>query len=231
MPYLISYARQRKLANPNDRMFLEIVEHLRRIDPRAPQNADLSRKMQTWGVWDLEEYDFPAEVMHAPSIKEQEKRLMTILEKLPKTHYPRTRPYVLSYMEFISSKRASMAALRKKGADLGQPFVRSEGVLQALTILYEKQPYWENAEAMVKKLQIDKRQQALVRLRAAARVGEWGLFMDVIKKDKLKFPALYYAQTCLEYNNKELAITYIRQMPKVDERVRLFMDLEYVPIS
>jgi hypothetical protein len=227
MPYLISYAQQRKLVDPNDSTFSEILDHARRLDPRNPQNADSCKKMQTLGVMEIDEYDFVADVLHLRKLKEQYQRFNTIASKLPKGHYQRTRPILTLYIELIGQKNTLFNQAKKKTMDLGQSFYRSEGLFQTLIHLYEKQPTWEYAETIVKPQQVDKRHQALMRLRAAARIGDWGLFMELIKKEKLKFPPQYYAQTCLEFNNKELAIGYIRQIPKVDERVTLLMDLEY----
>ena len=159
------------------------------------------------------------------TMKEQEKKMELIRTKTAKNSFTRIKPSLDMYRDFIAQK-GKMATEQKGKIDLAKFYLNTEGVLSTIMKLNENKELAGNGEILAKKQNVDKKHLTLVKLRAAAKIGDWGAFVDIIKKDKPKIPAQYFAQTCIEFNNKDLAINYIKQIPILEDKVSMLFDIE-----
>ncbi len=225
--YLVSYAQQRRMVNPQDETLPAIYDFVRKSDQRNPQAAEMVRRLQHVGIPDIEEYDQMADTLHVSTVKEAQSRLAAIM-RTPKHLYPRIKAFAEQQLIFLDAKAAHVGMMKKKGVNPGDAFIRSAGPFQALMALHEKKEA-ATADTMVKKLKIDPRQYQLVRFRAAAKSAEWTVFNDIFKREKSKIPPIYLAKTCLEFDNKEVARDYIKLIPNIDERVSMLLEIEYAP--
>jgi len=225
--YFLSYAWQRRRANPADPTLEGIYDFARKLDPHNPAAVEIARKLQAAGVPDMDEYDTLADILHTPAMKDTEKKLVSLLQKTPKTAYQRIKPFADGHLNFIEFKAGHISSTKKKGGQVAEQFIKSEGVFEAMMNLSNQKDSGVVVEAMIKKLKIDIRYSQMVRLRLAAKTKDWGAFLEIIKKEKPKFAPQYYARTCIEFGNIELATSFIKQVPIIEEKIDMLLDIEY----
>ncbi len=228
--YLLSYAHERRLANPSDDTLNAIYDFVHKMDPHNPVAAEMGKKLQQAGVLDLEEYDVLADALHMTNVKEALKKLNYLVTKTPKNAFLRVKPFAESHLGFLEFKAGHAATMKKKGTDVGDPFLKTEGIFEAIMNLTEKKDFAPAAEAMAKKLRVDTKYNQMIKLRAAAKTKEWGMFLDIIKKEKPKLTPQYFARTCIEFGNNELATTFIKQVPVLEEKITMLLDIEYLSL-
>lgn len=224
--FLMSYLQLKKQSNPDkDETLNALFEYYHKIDTRNAEQAEMQKRLNIHDLSSIEEYHTLADLLHLQTMKEQEKRFDLLKNKTPKTSYTRIKPHLELYKDLIVMK-GKMAAEHKGKVDSVKYFTNSNGVLMTVLKYTENKDLNNIAEAVAKKQNVDKRQLLMLKLRAAAKNNDWGGYMDMTRKEKIKFPIQYYAETCVEFGNKELAIQYIKQHPSIDDRVNMLLEIE-----
>lgn len=214
LTYLISYAQQRKLFNSEDQLLKNVYDLLER-DPRT----------QPLGIIEMKSVDMISSAIHQSHIKDLKIQAAQFSNYGGKAMLQHQKILMDQYMGFILHK-ANMLKGHKKHDEFGNEFFLSDALFPALSGLYAKAGAMAAGDAMAKKLNVDKRYLFLIKLRALAKVGDWNSFMELIKKEKQKIKPEVFAEICLEFGKKELAVTYIRQMSNVEEKVQKLEECE-----
>lgn len=224
--FLVSYAQQRKMINPSDDTLSNIFEIARRLDPKNPAHQEPFKKLSAYGIGEVEEIDQLIDNLHVVHIKDLEKRVSLLLTKTAKTSFPRIKPFIGADMDYQLIKSHEYLGMKKKGTDLGDKFLRSDSIFNTIMLVNEKAVLSPIGEGIAKKLNLDRKQYTLVRLRAAAKCNDWGQYMEIIKKEKPKINPQFFAQTCMEFGNKELAVIFIKQITSPEDKVSMLLDIE-----
>lgn len=215
--YLLSYAQQRKLYNPEDPLERAVFEIVSRAGPSAGSAAGT--------VTDLLGIEYLSKIIHAPHIKNTEMMVGQFFTQTPKTMLAPLKAQVEQYMGFLQHKKGVLKSL-KKPAEGANEFILSEAVFPAIMSLHSRNATSAQGDVMSKKLGIDKKHAFLIKLRAFAKAQDWGSFMETIKKEKIKMSPEYFADMCIEHGKKDLAINFIKMMGNDEEKVNYLIDIE-----
>jgi hypothetical protein len=218
--YLLSYLHQRLVVNPLDSMSRAIYTNMRNVT-----NPEVMKKLQAAGAVDMDEYNALAEALHASTLKDAKSKISSVLS-LPKNVYVRIKPFLESYYSFLDFKATNIDLLKKKGISPAEGFIRAEGLFESLLHLYGKKDFMSIADAMVKRQKVEPKFALMIKLRALAKAREWMTFNDVAKKEKPRLQPQYYAKTCIEFGNTEIAAVYIRDVPDIEQKIEMYMDIE-----
>jgi len=219
LKYLLSYVHQRLVINPSDGMSKAIYANIRSL-----QSSETLKKLQAAGAVDMDEYNALAEALHASTLKETKIKISSLLS-LPKNMYLKIKPFLENYYSFLDFKATNIDLLKKKGISPGEGFINSEGLFESLLYLYGKRDFISIADAMVKRQKVEPKFALMVKLRALAKAKEWVTFNDVAKKEKPKLLPQFYAKTCIEFGNFEMADPYIRDVPDIEQKIEMYMDI------
>ena len=217
--YLLSYAHERIRINPDDKMLRDIYNH-------STSDSEIGKKLYYAGILDVNEYQMFANAIHNETYHDTKDKLQQIV-LAGKNNYMKIKPYADNYLNFLEFKAANLSLMRTKGAMSVEGFALAEPLFKSILELGAKREHSAVIEAMAKKLKIEPKYVMMLRLRALAKVNDWVSFNDIAKKEKPRLPAQYYARTCIEFGNKELAVSFIAAVPIIEEKIDLFMDIEY----
>ena len=215
--YLLSYAHEHSNLNPGDDLMSEIYDYM--VDRKDSQGA---KKLIMSGTKELEEHDTLANILNLKDNDEALKVMSQFLTKTPKNEFTRIKPATESYYNFLTYKIKDM---KDKGLELDPISESIEGSFEFILHYAEKHGI-SSIDGLVKKLKIENKYVHMLKLRVLAKVNDWEEFQKLIKKEKPKLLPQYYADLCIEFGNKELAIHYIFLVPNLDEKIDIFMEIE-----
>jgi len=228
---LISYAVWRKKINKNDTFLDKMFEELHKFDRKIKEHARILEIFDETNIWELEDLILIKNILALQSCKDQDLQCQKIISiKSPNIVFnqsPLIESILKSYRKFLLLKKDSSKAPKPS-----PEFLQSDGALYGFSKLISERESAKNIDLseLSKKLDIPREQLFLVKLVNYARKGLWVDFNDTVKKEK-NLPSnitnILLADLCLEQNNKEMAINYIRQISDNEEKIDRLIKIEY----
>jgi hypothetical protein len=215
---LLSYIHQRQLVNPLDKELKTFLHEIK--DP------EVLKELQNAGAGDIEECKTLGEILHAEKYSEIRYK-MSVVKGYKNTHM-RIKQHIENYYNFLEIKATNISFFNRKGINLGQDFIRAESLFSTFAHIVNRKDLDKLLEVMIKGLKVEPKFALMIKLRAIAKARDWARFIEVAKKEKPKLSPQCYARMCIEFGNRELAITYIKMMNNVEDRINMLIDIEYL---
>jgi len=221
IPYLISYARERVIANDSN----ELIDAIRNYLAGANDPA-IKKSLLAEGAKEVDEYMSLAHALSYEEATHIKEVLSALINETPKSSYTRIKPAANFYLGFVSY---ILGDIKNKDVKTNKDIMSIEGPYEFIMRLAEmssEKEIMSIIDGMAKKLKIEKRYIQMLKLRGFAKSGNWNAFQDLIKKEKPKIPPDFYAGLCIEFKNNELAATYIMMLKGVEEKIDMLIDIE-----
>eukprot|EP01022_Parablepharisma_sp_SALTPOND_P032759 TRINITY_DN862_c0_g2_i1.p2 TRINITY_DN862_c0_g2~~TRINITY_DN862_c0_g2_i1.p2 ORF type:complete len:934 (-),score=128.30 TRINITY_DN862_c0_g2_i1:21414-24215(-) len=217
LKFFVSYTVQQELFNTEDKTMRAIQDIAVNLEKKEKGMKEL---LEDINIENMLEYNTIKTGISRKTYKERETDLIQIVSKKESKGKIST-PMLKSLLALIKVK-GEYAAMKKASID----FMESETVFKSLYAFFEHTKNSSELDLLCKKLEIDKKYSQIIKLRTLAKRSEWGAFMEMAKKEKPKLPPAFLANLCLEFNNPEVALTYMRLIGNNVEKVDMMLGID-----
>eukprot|EP01022_Parablepharisma_sp_SALTPOND_P002057 TRINITY_DN1084_c0_g1_i1.p2 TRINITY_DN1084_c0_g1~~TRINITY_DN1084_c0_g1_i1.p2 ORF type:complete len:560 (-),score=91.17 TRINITY_DN1084_c0_g1_i1:3931-5610(-) len=222
--FLLSYAFQQKQINPED----ELLTFLGNFYEKAEARKDpvITSKFQSLVMKEIIGYEHVKDILKERSIRAQDKRVKEFIKQTPKdffTFSKKSLDQYLGYMEYQSRFAYQLARNRLEWAKV---LLGLDSVLKVAHYANQIPSLQPDVDKMSKKIEVPKKHMAIIRLKAFGQAQDWKGFVNYINKEKPKLPSDLFAEICIIYKNKELAVQFIRKIPDYEVQMNMFLENE-----
>jgi len=217
LPVLFSYATQ-------DTKKESLLNHLAEINNEMNQKKDA--RFKSLNMEKTIEYMKVKKILSKTLLQEQKTNINNFIRSAPKKIYDFSNLALAQYLESKNFQIDLARILKAKKPEWEKVFLKIEGFLQ---VVYDASqiPCLEfDLEEINKRSNVPKDHIAITRLCGYARAKDWKKFSTFINNNKPKQRPKFFADLCISYDNKELAVEYIKKIPDCRTQIDFFVEIE-----